>query len=51
MGKRGGRKVRAKIRDLSTRRDRTTRVKGGVRVTDIKDGTSNATLTKVVRQP
>jgi hypothetical protein len=47
MGKRGGRRGKATVKDLSS--GRTTKVKGGgvaaqgnvVRLTDIKDGTSN----------
>ena len=54
MGKRGGRRVKAAVKDLST--GRTTKVKGGGvaaqgtvaaqkgRMTDITDGTSNTIM-------
>jgi hypothetical protein len=53
MGKRGGSRVKATVKDLSS--GRTAKVKGGgvaaqgsvaqkVRVTDIKDGTSNTMM-------
>ena len=62
MGKRGGRRVKPAVKDLST--GRTTKVKGGgataqgtvraqkVRTTDITDGTSNTIMFgEVVHRP
>jgi hypothetical protein len=63
MGKRGGRRVRAQVKDLSSGTERTTKIKGGgvagqgtaaprPRLVSITDGTSNTIMFgEVLRRP